>query len=62
MLGEILFHTILAALSVGIIILLEKICSPIFKKIGDRLGAVIFRKRREREREYVERLKIEECL
>lgn len=62
MLGEILFHTILAALSVGIIILLEKICSPIFQKIGDRLGAVIFRKRREREREYVERLKIEECL
>ncbi len=62
MAGRILFHIIMAALTVGCILLLEKLIGPFFRKIGDRLGAVLFRKRREREREYLERLNIAECL
>lgn len=47
--------------TVGIILLLEKIFRklyPYLQKAGDRLGMILFKKRRE----YIESLHIEECL
>lgn len=51
--------------TVVILLVLSKISrkmQPLFQNIGDRLGAILFKKRKEREREYIENLHIAECL
>lgn len=50
--------------TVVIFLVLNKIfCKmhPLFQHFGDRVGAILFKKRNEREREYIENLNIEEC-
>lgn len=61
----IIFWSVILFLTFRITLLLEKIFRkmyPLLQKIGDRLGAIIFKKRKEKEREYMENLNIAECL
>ena len=55
---------ILPALGLTLLLekILQKIIYPLWQKIWDRLSMILFRKRKEREREYIENLNIAECL
>ena len=51
--------------TVVIFLVLRKIfhkMHPLFQKIGYKVGTILFKKRKEREREYIENLNIAECL
>ena len=52
-------------LTLGIVLLLSRLLkklNPFFQRIGSKMGMILFKKRREREREYMESLNIAECL